>query len=292
MALADAQTTSLLTAAAAATLMDKKIETLIEAGKTVLSEVFNILPLFAYNNEADIQQSNTDRTQLLQHATDQLKMTFVADEWMQNAAHVRPKLARWDYIRTLQELFNGTTSLDLDPVQLPYRAKDSWLAVAFPDKDPIDPTQPFNIAHDTLSVCIQGKAAFIPGSKQAGLLIDDWTEEIPAKQEVTGISFNYNQPNAAPPQALLLAVTPRETGAWDWDKLVGILNDTLKRAKLRAVEPQLLDKVNKPELGVLLPALLASFNEYDLDVSLDYRLNLVFFAQSIPILSVMTATNN
>jgi predicted nucleic acid-binding Zn-ribbon protein len=292
MTLADTQTTALLAAAAPLTMLEGKIDKLIEAGKTVLSEVFNILPLFAFNNEADIQQSNTDRTQLFKHATDTLKMVFVADEWMQNAAHVRPKLARWDYIRTLQEMFDATTPLTLDPVQLPYRAKDSWLAVAFPDKDPDDPTQPFNIAHDTLSVCIQGKAAFLPGSKQAGILIDDWTEEIPTKQEVTGISFNYNQPNAAPPQALLLAVTPRETGSWDWDKLVGILNDTLKRAKLRAVEPQLLDKVNKPELGVLLPALLASFNEYDLDVSLDYRLNLVFFAQSIPILSVMTATNN
>ncbi len=292
MALADAQATALLAEAAAATVMTTKIEKLIEAGKSLLEEVFNILPLFAFNNEADIQQSNADRVQLLKHATNVVKMTFVADEWMQNAAHVRPKLARWDYVRTLQELFNGTGTLSLEPIQLPFRAKDSWLAVGFPEKDETDPTLPFNIAHDTLSVCIHGNAAFVPGSKQAGLLIDDWTEEIPTKQEVTGISFNYNQPNAAPPQTLLLAVTPKETGHWDWDALVGILNDTLKRAKLRAVEPQLLDKVNKPELGVLLPALLASFTEYDLDVSLDYRLNLVFFAQSIPILPVMFTANN
>ena len=55
------------------------------------------------------------------------------------------------------------------------------------------------------------------------MLLDDWTEEIPTASETTGISFRFNQPNAAPPQTLLLAVTPEETGSWDWDDLVGIL---------------------------------------------------------------------
>lgn len=102
---------------------------------------------------------------------------------------------------------------------------------------------------------------------------------------MTGITFNYNQPNASPPQALLLAVTPEEKGNWTWDELVGILNDTLRRAKLRAVEPRLLEQLKRPESNVLLPAVLADFSQYDLNVALDYRINLLFYAQLIPIIS-------
>ena len=216
-------------------------------------------------------------------------MIYPAEEWMQNVAHVRPNIARWDYILSLYEWFNGDR-LSLLPIQLPYRDNDSWLAVEFPAADPLHPNQPFNIEHDTLSVTIHGDAAFIPAGAQCGLLIDDWTEVIPTRNETTGITFNYDQPNVAPPQALLLAVTPVEKGHWTWDDLVGILNDTLLRAKLRAVEPQLLDTLDKVEVGVLLPAILADFSQYDLGVALDYRINIPYVYETAPIMTVMQST--
>jgi hypothetical protein len=277
--------------AAASTVVQMKVNKYIAAGKAFFGDVFNIIPLFTYSNEADIQQSNTDRVQLLKHAADNLNMTYVADEWLQNVSHVRPKLARWDYIRMLMESLN-TVSPELKPVQLPYRARDSWLAVEFPktyeviNENGETTSEPFNIAHDTLSVVIHGDAAFKPSAKQSGLLVDDWTEVIPTKEEITGITFNYNQPNACPPQALLLAVTPREKGHWTWDDLVGILNDTLQRVKGRAVEPIKLDKTGLSELNVLLPAIVSDFSQYDLNVSLDYRMNLAFVAQTLPVVSV------
>jgi hypothetical protein len=250
--------------------------------------VFNILPIFSYNNEADIQQSNTDRPQLLKYATATLKMSFPADEWLQSVSHVRPKSARWDYIRALVESFNAA-SLELSPVQLPYRTADNWLAVEFPETDELT-HEPFNILHDTLSVVAHGDTAFAPATRQCGLLIDDWTEVIPTRAEVTGLAFNYDRPNACPPQSLLLAVTPQETGHWAWDDLVSILNDTLQRAKRRAVEPLMLDKVDRRELGVLLPAIVADFSQYDLNISLDYRLNLKSLLEAIPIISVADKT--
>lgn len=282
-ATADARASALLAEAAVATDVSAKVEKYIAAGKTLLGEVFNILPIFTYHNGIDIQQSNADRSQLLKYAKDTLKMLFPVDEWLQSTSHVRPKSARWDGIRAFVESFNAA-SLELNPLQLPYRAGDSWLAVEFPETDELT-HEPFNILHDTLSVVTHGEAAFTFVG-QCGLLIDDWTEVIPTKEEVTGLTFNYDRPNASPPQALLLAVTPEETGHWAWDDLVGILNDTLQRAKRRAVEPLMLDKVNRPELGVLLPAVVADFSQYDLNISLDYRLNLKFLLESIPILSV------
>lgn len=268
--------------------VEKRVAVYIEAGKQLFNDAFAILPRFDYNNSADILRSHADEVQLLDHASSVLNMSFPADEWLQNAAHVRPKLARWDYVRTLNETLNAST-IALHPVQLPYRKFDSWVAVEFPetypsvddDGNPID--IPFAIAHDTLSAIAHGDQAFVPGAQQCGLLIDDWTEIIPTRDETTGIAFNYDQPNAMPPQALLLAVPPKITGHWDWNVLVGILEDTLLRAKLRAVEPRLLDKQDKPELSVMLPALLAGFSEYDLDVSLDYRLNIKSVMTSAPI---------
>jgi len=270
---------------------EKKTLKLIESGKIVFGDVFNIIPFFTYNNEADIQQSHADELQLLKYATNDLNMTFPTDEWLQNVSHVRPKLMRWDYIRTLNETFGGS-SLNLNPIQLPYRAKDSWVATEFPktykelDKDGNMVDKPFSISHDTLSVVINGNGAFIPAAKLSGLLIDDWTEIIPTSEEITGISFNYNQPNAMPPQALLLAVTPIVTGHWSWDNLIGILNDTLLRAKLRAVDSNALDTVNNPEISVLIPAILSNFTEYDLDISLDMRLNMKEFLTKAPVISV------
>src|SRR4030095_8754506 len=96
-----------------------------------------------------------------------------------------------------------------------------------------------------------------------------WTEEIPTAQETTGISFRFNQPNAAPPQTLLLVVTPEETGSWSWDDLVGTLNDTLDRAKRRAIELSQLEQQGMA-WNAFAPALVSEFSTLaQNDVSLD-----------------------
>lgn len=284
MAVAYKTSGDIITAAASQTVIEEKIKEYRKAGKLLLQEAFNILPLFSYNNEADILLSHNDNTQLLEYAATKVQTDYIVEEWMQQAAHVRPRLLRWEQVRSLYELDHAGEDLKVDAVQLPYRAKDSWLAVEFPETDVVT-GEPFNIVHDTLSVVVHGDA-FTPAARQSGLLIDDWTETIPTAEETTGITFNYNQPNATPPQALLLAVTPQVKGHWTWEDLTGILNDTLQRAKLRAVEPRLLDEVDHTAVSVLRPALVADFTQYDLNVSLDYRLNLIMLANALPITSV------
>ncbi|HTS45757.1 MAG TPA: hypothetical protein VMH01_15260 [Puia sp.] len=259
------------------------VQTLVEAGRYLLEPAMTIIPVFLYNNESDILNSDADRAQLLSYATNTLNMYFAAEEWMQNAAHVRPRLARWDYIRTISEANN--VSLPISPVQVPYKVKDSWLAIEFPATDPFDNTKPFTITNDTLSVAIHGTQAFQAGASHCGLLIDDWIEAIPTQEEITGITFNYNQPAAFPPQAILLTVSPSIKGHWTWNDLVNILTDTLMRAKLRAVEPQVLATANKVECSLLLPALLSNFTQFDLDIALDYRMNLKYVSEKMPVLN-------
>lgn len=256
--------------------VEQTVTLLLAAGKILLGETFNWLPKFTCHNEADLATAATDRTQLLGHAVAASPGTTeaeVVEEWLQGLARVRRPLYRWEVVRTLADALNDAP-LELRPVQIPYRANDSWLAVEFPktdpnNTDPNDPEKKFGISRDTLSIAAHGNSAFRVGARQSGVLLDEWTEEIPTASETTGISFRFNQPNAMPPQTLLLAVTPEETGSWEWDDLLGTLGDTLRRAKRRAVEPAQLEKLGST-WNALAPALVSEFSTlFRNDVSLD-----------------------
>lgn len=280
-----ARANTALAESAAATSPSAATQLLVTAGKAIVGDEFTVLPRFRYNNESDIMLSHSAKSQLLTHAKTSLGIPYPAEEWLQSVSHVRPRSARWDAILALHEMYSDTR-LALEPIQLPYRANDSWLAVELPAADPQDPTQPFNIVHDTLAITLHGDASFDIASTHCGLLVDDWTEIIPTSSEVTGVAFNYDRPNASPPQTLLLAVTPKVTGRWTWDALVGIVNDTLLRSKLRAIDPHLLDTIDKPEVNVLLPANLADFAHADLNVALDFRTQNLAIAEMPPTMMV------
>jgi hypothetical protein len=265
--------------------VEQTVALLLAAGKIVLGETFNWLAKFTYHNEVDLATAAADRTQLLSHAVAASPGTTgaeVVEEWLQGLARVRRPLYRWEVVRTLADALNDAP-LELRPVQVPYRANDSWLAVEFPktdpnNTDPNDPEKRFGISRETLSIAAHGNSAFQVGAKQSGVLLDEWTEEIPTASEITGISFRFNQPNAMPPQTLLLAVTPEETGSWEWDDLVSTLADTLRRAKRRAVEPEQLEKLGST-WNALAPALVSEFSTlFRNDVSLDLMGMLEFSA--------------
>jgi predicted nucleic acid-binding Zn-ribbon protein len=265
--------------------IEQTVTLLLAVGKILFGETFNWLPRFTCYNEIDLATAAGDRNQLLAHAagaTPGMTREDVVEEWLQGLARVRRPLHRWEVVRTLADALNDVP-LALHPVQVPYRVNDSWLAVAFPkldpnNTDPDDPDKKFGISRDTLSIAAHGSSAFQVGTRQSGVLLDDWTEEIPTASETTGISFRFNQPNAMPPQTLLLAVTPEETGSWDWDDLVGILTDTLRRARRRAVEPAQLEKLGST-WNALAPALVSEFSTLARnDVSLDLMGMLEFVA--------------
>jgi hypothetical protein len=258
--------------------IDDQVAILLETGSILFGETFKYLPAFTCHNEIDVATADAARAQLLAHAlglTPGITAKDVVDEWIQGLARVRPRVHRWEVVRALAGALNDV-DLDMRPVQVPYRAKDSWLAVDFPATDPLDPARAFGISRDTVSVTAHGAAAFQAGTSQRGLLLDEWTEEIPTSREITGIAFRFNQPNAAPPQTLLLAITPEETGSWSWDDLVGTLADTLARAKRRAVEPAQLEQQGLV-WNAFAPALVSEFSTIAAaDVSLDLMTMLAY----------------
>ena len=107
------------------------------------------------------------------------------------------------------------------------------------------------------------------GTQLWGLVVDEWVEHLPGldtlggadrQSEIAGLSFRYDQPDARPPQAILLAVAPDLQRPWTLDTLLQVVRETLDLARLRAVELRDL-----PRLTPLLPAAYVSFDQRALD---------------------------
>jgi hypothetical protein len=197
------------------------------------------------------------------------------EEWLHGVACVRERVHEFEVVRMMADAARSDP-LPLAALQLPFRTGDSWLGAQFPAT--------LEVAHDTVSLVQHLPQGFSAAGPQCGLLIDEWTESVPNREEVTGLTFNYNAPNSAPPQAILLAVSPNETGSWSWDDLVDSVLDTFRRARLRAVEPDSLGDV--AGVGTLLPAVVAEFSTSPASVSLDY--SMVLSEIRLPVLQMMT----
>lgn len=258
-----------------------------EAAQEIFGPAFNLIPVFKLKNQAEMQAAADFRDtgsdlNLVRHHQDN---PHIVEEWLQGVARVREKVSVIDSVNIFAGALNRFR-LDLKPLQLPFREEDYWVAVTYPEVKPEDADKPdvFIPDEDFLSVVQWLPASgFDPGQKQSGLLVDEWTEVIPSKQQTTGIAVHYNQATTEPPQALLLAITPEVTGAWTWDKLVGTLHNTLDRAKLRAVEP---DQLDKSAYGHLLPAIISAVTSYPFaTISTD------FVHQTAEMASDLTADN-
>jgi hypothetical protein len=245
------------------TTPEQKFQLLTAIARGLLGADYVLLPKFKLTNIADVSQAFVHRAELLKHSRDVLKIPLPVDEWLHGASLVRKKIKNFELLRIINDI-TSPSALECQPIQIPYRLNDNWLAVEYPAGT--------EIVHDTVCVVQCLPQGFDATSFQTGLVIDDWTESIPKKEETTGISFHYNQPNSSPPQAVLLAVSPEEGTNWKWDHLVSVVLDTFERAKLRAVEPDMIDKV--PGITTLLPAIVSEFSTGANNVSLDFSYNI------------------
>jgi hypothetical protein len=88
---------------------------------------------------------------------------------------------------------------------------------------------------------------------------------VPNVKETTGVALQYDQPNAAPPQTILIAVPPKTGLPWTVQSLQQVLLETLDLARIRAVDPDALG-----EVGHYLPALYFAHNTAGDTVSTDF----------------------
>ncbi|HEX4949100.1 MAG TPA: hypothetical protein VFZ34_20655, partial [Blastocatellia bacterium] len=229
-----------------------RVEALRAAAQLLLGDDFLLVPEFSVSSAQGDEWENALAAShtLLSYLQTDLQQDFPVDDWLYGIARVREKMRYWEQATVFAEGF-GKAEVPLTPMQLPFQADDRWLALQFPaDRHP-DSERLLYTAHYAVP--------FQKGVRQCGLLLDEWTEVIPAAQETTGITFHYDRPNSEPPQTMLLVTAPRSAGPWDWSDLVAALNETLDWAKRRAVEPV---HVDDSPLARFLPATISAVTLY------------------------------
>ena len=261
-----AEVQDLLTDLAAATSEEAKVRLLDEAARKLFGRPFKVYPEYQLYNESQVDAAY-NYTDYLDFAGPQ-----ALPEWFQGLSPVRKRMHAYHQTGLLSEALKGSdalfdfslTQLPLEPVDDTDNPETRWVGVQFPED--------YALPDENVSFVFQNPASYSASGLQAGILVDEWVEEIPDKIAHTGISVNYNNPNSEPPQVCLLAVSPNLDGKWAWDDLMDTLSETLDWAKKRAVDPDLL---NDSIYAQVLPALYAGVSASDDTPTLDFGRNVV-----------------
>lgn len=251
---------------------DHRVNRLIAALQALFGPGFVVMPTFAPVGVHELTRALDQEEIVGPGGEDRIGL------WLQQAALTHPAVQRLDDLIMVTSAWSSrpvqldetdaeeSLSLDSGPpmrlrvAQLPYAEDRAWLALSdeeiaeagFAPHDPAD-----GRPRGVVSVVALSPEGLDPG-RVAGLLLDQWSELIPATTLTTGISFHYDQPNTQAPHALLLAVpgqVDRTPSEWTTEDVLGIVNDTLDLAKARTVDLDAFQAV-----GGLFPALFMSAN--------------------------------
>lgn len=207
----------------------------LQAAKDVLGDGLTIIPRVGLDPVRGDLQAALDA-----HLVDADDL----DGWLEGAAAVRRGAADLADVQVLAEVL-GRNSVSASVAQLPHVETDPWVGGSLPD-----PT----LLTGKVSVVIFG-AGELPGMGATGtaLLVDEWSESVPYREEMTGVALHYDQPDATAPQAILLAVPPVRDQAWTLTDFAATLHDTLELARNRMVE---VEHVGASRYGQMLPLLV------------------------------------
>lgn len=239
-----------------------------QAAKDMFGDSFRIFPKFTLHNQAEINLAYSASSSILQDHP-----PLIMEEWRSGVSNVREKVKQYSMVAFQSEMLNNVVATNppqdfgLTPLQLPFDADPSvrWLGLEVPETQIIE--------NDTLSIVVNLHDGFDSSQNipRSGLLLDEWVEEIPSNVETTGIAYNYHEPQIEPPQALLLAVTPEVTGAWNWEDLMSTLVETLDLSKKRGVSPE---QLGNTKLAQLIPGIIAPIaNRKGETITTDFRKN-------------------
>ena len=255
---------------AAGALASGGVEGVQAAGRALFGEEFQMIPALALEEDAGRELALAWGDDLLRHLRDDLGRADAVEDWLHGVARVREPLHAWESALVVAGALDrraggdGDTprTLRLRPLQLPRDPVAQWLALEFPPESaPADG----RLLH-TASYAADLTAT----SEHCGLLVDEWSETVPVPDVTAGLAFHFDRPSSEPPQSWLLVAPATLNGAWDWDELVGALEETLDLAQVRAVEPDLLDGTG---YAPLLPATVFPVLRYQISMMVDLAAN-------------------
>ncbi|HWO17656.1 MAG TPA: hypothetical protein VNO30_02730 [Kofleriaceae bacterium] len=183
---------------------------------------------------------------------------FAATLWFQRLTRIRDGARRLGDTLLYADALGGADPMRFAVAQLPAVANDRWVALPFSGSTP--PTGRVSL------VAHLPAGPLDPARTLAGLLIEQYTEVLPAPAKTTGLAFHFDQPDATPPQAIVLAVPPVVGADWTLAALEATVRETLELAKLRMVDLNALQ-----DAGHFVPATYLAFNTKGVTVATDLK---------------------
>lgn len=246
--------------------------------KILLGNDALLLPKFSPSAEKayELEELYNKHEDLLNFVKTNENRDFPVDDWFSGVARVRSGAREFENISFLSEAFNPNSMVELLPFQFPYKENDRWLAMKFV-MDKTEPgyneetEKPFEKRiGDSLLYTAHFAGSYNSSQEVCGLVFDEWTEVVPAREETTGIAFHYDQPSSEPPQTMLLMVSPVKNRKWEWQDIVDSLDETLQMAKKRAVEPSM---VGGTKFGQFLPSTMMAVASHWITIAMNLAVN-------------------
>ena len=192
------------------------------AGSPLVAEPFEAMPL---PDQADAGRNRLDRT------------------WLEVVSAVRPAAARIEGYQ-LEAWLRGWPAL---------RAWTNWPGNPWQEGVP-RPAPADEVVPPALLVAYGPAGTLEAGASGpiAAIVVDAWTETIPAQEHTVTAAFGFNAPAARAPQAILVAVPPIAGAPLDAGTLLDIVVETRESAHARMASPLDLQR-----LAAALPLTLA-----------------------------------
>ncbi|MET9735084.1 hypothetical protein ABZZ79_31915 [Streptomyces sp. NPDC006458] len=157
------------------------------------------------------------------------------EDWLLEMERVRPQARVLGDALAAAETLAGTAPCTAVVAQTP--AGQPWIA-----RGPAPVPSRRRPAPHHCAV-LRADSAADPG-EIAGLVVDAWTETVPEpaagdpgdQEELGGLAFHYNQPDARAPQALLLALPPDCERGWRMQDVHAVVEETFALAQLRGMD--------------------------------------------------------
>ena len=213
--------------------------------QTIFGGDFVVLPQFTPPSLADLQSAFGQSSSLI--ASD----PQAPARWLRQLTYTHDGISRLDLALSAVQAISGVSlyppALTLGQVPVPITLPDRWLGL------PIDTSNPPQKGRVSLACIANGDP--VTENIYAGLMVEEWLERIPGSQASPAVAFHFNEPSARAPNAVLLAVCPKQQDLWDDAMLQAILSETLQLAKIRTV-----DLASVGTVGQILPALYFALN--------------------------------
>lgn len=161
----------------------------------------------------------------------------VVEENLVGLSDVRTQVQALHQIRMYGKMNFLDAARDIRPMQLEAEPKDdrNWMGAEAADESSV---------RDASVYTVLNPSALIVPEKDglrdvAGLMIDYWVERIPYRNQTAAVAFGYDQPDAEPPQAILLGMSPLQgRHYWSEKKMLRMIRSAMYQVKSRAVEPE------------------------------------------------------